>query len=320
MAPQAEERALLAIVRRLLGGDAPAEKVTSPALVELLRRHHLRPLAHSLGTAGLVEASQECSLLAAFHHKLLTSVGADFAAREIRWSVIKGAAYAWSLYEEPGLRPMSDVDLLVEQAEFERACECLLEAGFVERGVSKRTRHAQTFFRADHEIVDLHRSILQPLRSNSQMAGVWRRVKGSDAFPGYVELDKLDLCCVHVAHMARHELVVPLVSYVDLHRLVASLSQAQSSRLPAALREWRLELAFEAATELTSSLAGGPGSRSLRMRLVLPTVEELAIGAHHSRATQLAKKLALFPKDSLALSLGWAARSAEDQLMRFRSR
>lgn len=46
--------------------------------------------------------------------------------------LLKGAALRHSLYADPGLRPMRDIDLLLDRNEVDRAQSLLLEAGFVQ--------------------------------------------------------------------------------------------------------------------------------------------------------------------------------------------
>lgn len=319
------EEDLLTIAGSVMSGShGLSDKSCSPALAELLRGHHLRSLAHRLGVEGLEEASRECAVMAAFHRRCLEEVGSEFSARGIAWSAIKGASYAWGLYEEPALRPMTDLDLLVRAEDFECAARCLVQCGFSKWTISARQSHAQTYLRAPHEIVDLHRSILQPLRSNAGMAGVWERASASDAFSGYFELDLVDLCCVHIAHVARHEFVVPLVSYVDLRRLLARISDAGAmGRLHEQLARWRLDFSFEVIEAISEEIVSGGRGKSVRprrMRLVMPTMRELVAGRHRSRRAQIGKKLALFPRDSMVLGMGWAIRGVEDRLIRGRSR
>lgn len=330
LSTDAEE--LLALVGALLRGEGapgsasgmesgPASASVSPGLSNLLRRHHLRPLAHQAGVPGLKKDYVQCAMINLIHHRTMESFGPEFLARDLPWSVIKGAAYAWTIYDDSALRPMSDIDVLVKADDFERAGQCLLDLGFQERDVSVRTRHAQTYCREAHEVIDLHRSILQPYRSNSDLKRLWGRVKPSETLAGCFELDPIDLTCVHIAHMARHEFSVPLVSYIDLQRLLAALSPTETTCLHDELRRWRLDYAFEVAREITASLSGRSAGRpSARMRIVMPTQSELVKCAHRSRSAQVAKKLALFPRDSAVLGVGWAMRTAEDKLIAARKK
>jgi len=62
--------------------------------------------------------------------QLLVEILAAYEAAGIQALVIKGAALAHGFYPEPGLRPMSDVDLLVKRTDAYRAQELLTELGF----------------------------------------------------------------------------------------------------------------------------------------------------------------------------------------------
>ena len=62
--------------------------------------------------------------------RVLRDVLAAFDAAGIRALVLKGAALAHLVYPEPGLRPMSDLDLLVPESELRRAQSLLVKLGF----------------------------------------------------------------------------------------------------------------------------------------------------------------------------------------------
>jgi hypothetical protein len=62
--------------------------------------------------------------------RALAEILAAFEAAGIRALVLKGAALAHLLYPEPGVRPMSDVDLLVKRTDVHRAQELLSGLGF----------------------------------------------------------------------------------------------------------------------------------------------------------------------------------------------
>lgn len=62
--------------------------------------------------------------------RLLRDIVAAFASAGIPMRVVKGAALAHVLYAEPGLRPMSDLDILVPPAEVWRAQRLLASLGF----------------------------------------------------------------------------------------------------------------------------------------------------------------------------------------------
>ncbi len=84
-----------------------------PAVLERLRIHYLRS-----DTANWVALAE------------LESLGALFEREHLPCVVLKGGALAATLYPEPALRPMSDLDLLVPLARFAEADELLRGQGF----------------------------------------------------------------------------------------------------------------------------------------------------------------------------------------------
>jgi hypothetical protein len=81
---------------------------------------------------ALLEVSRlETSLNNALLYQELDGWLARFAAEQIPVIVLKGAALGMLLYARTDLRPMTDVDLLVPQADFARAAQLLQDSGYV---------------------------------------------------------------------------------------------------------------------------------------------------------------------------------------------
>ncbi len=286
-----------------------------------LRKHHLRPLAHRAGVPGLDETYSQIAFFAAMHERTLRELQDVFARSSIAWTTIKGASYAWSLYPEPAQRPMSDMDLIVPASQFARAIEALQAVGYTTPVTIRGSRHAQTFYRREHEIVDLHRSILQPLRGNSRTDRFWERATSSTAFTGSVRFSDIDMAFIHIAHMARHEFVLPLIAHIDLQLLMARLSSEQERELRALLHAHNLGFAFRVLEELGARLRAR-GQRHLRstqrIEFVLPSDTELVAREHHSRARQIGRKLTLFPGDAPALLASYCVDRWGDRLSKLR--
>jgi hypothetical protein len=64
------------------------------------------------------------------HTRILRDVLTTYNAAGIRALVLKGAALAHLIYPEPGLRPMSDLDILVSKSDLWQAQSLLAELGF----------------------------------------------------------------------------------------------------------------------------------------------------------------------------------------------
>lgn len=139
------ETKLLRYCARLPGGRAG----DPPALSELrhwdswvqhAEQHGLSPLAyaHLHRCPELPEQVRLALRALALRHRHANRVRFDvlaeildaFAARRIETVVLKGAALAHTLYPEPGLRPMRDLDLLVLKSRRYDAREALRALGF----------------------------------------------------------------------------------------------------------------------------------------------------------------------------------------------
>lgn len=112
-------------------------------LVELADNHGITPLLlnnlTSHGLADRVPAEQLEHMNQTYQHTLfrnlvfsheLNSVLTTFQENGISAIVLKGVILAEELYGNPGLRPMSDMDILVPHDQIERAGELLLEMGY----------------------------------------------------------------------------------------------------------------------------------------------------------------------------------------------
>jgi hypothetical protein len=94
----------------------------------------------------------------------LEELASAFQRDGIRWMALKGAALALRHYADLGLRPMSDVDLLVHREDLSRAVFQLETAGYrAEEDATHdailrqaRVRHGWQFFGAPDWNVDLH--------------------------------------------------------------------------------------------------------------------------------------------------------------------
>jgi len=168
-----------------------------------------------------------------------------------------------------------------------------------ERG---RFHHATTFKRRAAAI-DLHRSIVQPLRRGSTIAGLWDRARPADsAFPYALIADHIDETLLVMTHIARHELVVPAIGYVDGHRLLMALSDNQRSHLIERAARAQLRRGLEAVITMTDILANDTVCPK-RLRAIHRSVIELR---PLRRGTQLRRKLSLLdsPVEAVRLAFG----------------
>ena len=101
-----------------------------------------------------------------------TDVLAEFECAGLQPILLKGIHTAYHCFEEPGIRPMSDIDLLVPACDFDRASQTLCRFGFVPMHVSVGRATSFQLNGASHDVVclesehpenpwtiDLHQSI-----------------------------------------------------------------------------------------------------------------------------------------------------------------
>jgi hypothetical protein len=266
--------------------EAAPDAAPEASIDALVRRHLLAPLAYRAGLERFRRDYIASSLLAELRARSLAEVGDAFAAARIPVALIKGAAYLGYLYADPAERPMSDVDLLVPPARHAEAERVLRRLGFWRVGSPRqqsRLHHAVGYKRKGASI-DLHRSIIQPWRSRVDTGALWQRVVPAAA--GLWRLDPVDEAVIHLGHVARHELMVPLVNYVDAARLLQHVDRAA---IVARAREFRLGRAVHAALAMTDAITR---DAPLDAR-VLPSVAEVVAYGPVWRPLQCLRKALL---------------------------
>jgi hypothetical protein len=168
-----------------------AEGVDWPRLRELASAHGLAPLlSRNLGSLPAVPVEVAGALHAELSQNLRfsLSLAAELARlcgalRHAGISAVsfKGPALAQRLYGNVGLRCFSDLDLLVEASERERASEVLVACGYRRiRRITDRARQTagdceEEFLSQDGRLlVDLHWEIAQPYYSVGPLPAGWK--------------------------------------------------------------------------------------------------------------------------------------------------
>jgi hypothetical protein len=150
-------------------------------------------------------------------------------AEGIRAVLLKGAATLVRFGDDPGLRPMADLDLLVTRADVPRAAELLRAGGLTEREEYPRTtrrRHSVSFVRTTGPFdldVDLHQG-LAPWPLATALPGL---ILGHhDEVDGWRIPRPLDAICVTAVHRANSGFTGGCSDLVDLLRLARLLDGA----------------------------------------------------------------------------------------------
>jgi hypothetical protein len=176
------ETALLRALVRASSDDVPppafSDSIDWALLVASAERHRLGPLVfEGLSRAGSAPAGVLARLenvrnlelakaVVRLHH--LDEIGAAAVREGIDLCLLKGAAFATTLYRDPGLRPMADIDLLSSPATFEHWSHALEELGYSLVDVSD---HASCYRRrATGVLVELSASDFLGLETPSILA------------------------------------------------------------------------------------------------------------------------------------------------------
>lgn len=220
---------------RWRGRDVPVPE--SPLPVAHIRRLGLAPLHYrALSEAGDPRASQ---FLADYRHTLTanllrlgraTRVRDALEAAGIRAVLMKGAAFLTRFSaNDPALRPMSDIDVLVGAAAYPRALDVLRAEGFVaaaERyAVSAAAAPGRSFVLAGGALdleIDLHRAVEQwPLYTRLAAA----TLAESERVNGWWVPAVPDAIACAAVHRARHAFVWSCLDLIDLRCLVDRLDR-----------------------------------------------------------------------------------------------
>lgn len=185
--------------------------------------------------------------------------------------LLKGFAYGRSLYEAPEDRPCGDVDVLLPPGAFDVAA--LESAGFrplvlpgPPRPLPKGGWNTRTFKRGPVSL-DLHVRVFRDPPYRFPTPVLRRRARAmveaggvEKGAGGWLELDRLDAICFHVAHLGKHCFRGPLVRWVDLSRMLERWIAPEGKAAWKALRERAEE------------------TRTMRVtRLAFATLDELAL-------------------------------------------
>jgi hypothetical protein len=203
--------------------DAAAAVADWDAEIERASRHGIAPLLYwgvNQACPEAVPAATLDRLRTSFHASAgrslkltgeLLNLVSLFEGAGIQVVPFKGPAVAWSLYETPALREMSDLDLLVRPADAPRAADLLVANGCRPvYGIDRR------FFRSGRELlltsptgvaIDLHWAMAPaPFCHGLDMDGIWTRLSSVQvagrAVPTLGNEDLLVFLCIHGAKHA----------------------------------------------------------------------------------------------------------------------
>jgi hypothetical protein len=247
------------LLAELLSGQVEAAKVSRsrwPVLVETARRHGLGPMLwHVLGDSGAetVDKTAWNSLVSevqsGFVHQIYLEdararIDAALKARGIRALWLKGIALARTVYPDPALRPMMDVDVLVPFEHRLAALAVVESLGYRRWGaysfedVPDLAHHFSYHFNLrggtdDAISVELHFHLLdrirnEPLLSTEQLAWFWTQAEATASPDSFLSLKPeahlLYLCAHTILQHGEHDLNLSRI--FDLHLLITKTSSS----------------------------------------------------------------------------------------------
>ena len=190
---------------------------------------------HSPWEAAAREALAAASVLEELQHRELTRLSAALAHRRVPALLLKGAAWAYSLYARPVLRPRDDTDVLVNESARDQVEELLRSLGY-EPAIEHVMRLASGqchYHRVDEQHVlhrlDLHWRVTNPLVFADALPfeRLWARSVAMP-IPGartLCDVDGLLLACLH--RLAHHGDMSDLLWLMDVHLLATALTDEQ---------------------------------------------------------------------------------------------
>ena len=295
-------RAFVAAVMQA-GGRGPSP----PPPAALVRQNHLGPLAYRRGVSEFRAEYAASAIMAERRAAILAEVTRALRDRGVRVALLKGIAYAGVIYPDPAERPMHDIDLMVPRLQFPEAMRCMAQLGFARVGkLQRRSRYYHAIELARDEMrVELHRSIIQHYRTSLRVGDIWRRAL-LDPRVGAERLAPVDDLLICLLHIARSELLVPVLNYVDVARLRDRLDRVGGEELHRRAAEYRVERAVTAVLAMSEIFRTGQSGRlSLRGASILPSSDEILLGVRPHRLRQIGQKLLLTEGAREILGLGF---------------
>jgi hypothetical protein len=247
----------------------------------LLRRHELLdlfPRSFVEGLRGISRASTTESFALLTELRRLASL---FRRERIKAVPVKGAALFTTLYGQPGLRPMRDIDLLIRRGDLERAERLLLGSGYTLSPLhhSEEVRRFHFHLPFAHQAkgirVEIHwRLADEETLPPEVLEGIWQRIiPGDELGPRLDGAAEFLYLALHAAKhgvfngtLVRREelrpfLLDPLsgnraIWFLDLRKLMALGEGISLDRLRALAEEWGVSSALYSSVSIVAQLFG----------------------------------------------------------------
>ncbi len=163
----------------------------------------------------------------------LAEMAAGFERAGLNLVMLKGAWLAESVYANPVLRSMTDIDVLIRTDQRDRSHAVMLQLGYTATADTLHSRFAydQGYRHPQYPYaVEMHWAVSSERETDSpeaDMAAIWRHVEPTRlyGFPCFA-LSVPDQLAHLVHHMLHHLFAVPLRSYLDIALLMRTRGDA----------------------------------------------------------------------------------------------
>ena len=194
----------------------------------------------------------------------LSEILAAFESAQIDVIILKGAWLGETVYADPAMRTMSDLDLLIREENGEACNTLLLGLGYT---VKNETLHNplaydQAYVHPNQEkTLELHWQVASDMVNGTpipDITAVWQNTSPADYRGHHVRaLSPADQLAHLVHHILHHLFAAPVRCYVDIALVVQKLAQLVSpEELEAAGARWKTGRGIPFILRLTSDLLG----------------------------------------------------------------
>jgi hypothetical protein len=248
--------------RVLAASDAVALEIVAEAKRHRVSALLARGLDRGGRLAGLSDVVREALRRDLFEFEMMRAGLAEAQARAaaaldgagVPFLALKGAALGATVYADPGLRPMTDVDLLVPPDRLDPALDALARAGFSTPREGEKNFWSDAYFNlpvrapGEHErLVEIHWSIAQAGRHAPDVDGLFARARIVEPEGRALRVPgAADLLLHQALHHSYHYYEPKLLWIYDialLHEPAAPVAEAL-----ARARRWGMLTAFALST------------------------------------------------------------------------
>jgi len=332
----------------LLRGEVPRETHDASVVVGCLRRYECGGYLHALwerdGRRGSLPAAWAEPIARAHRKTAIDNLGAlgefravgEYLARQrIPFVLLKGAAYLTELYDDPGARALTDIDILVRPGDVQRVARHLAASeyeGSVDSWYPESRRFEMVRATGTRCRFEFHWHLGLPHRLRVDQEALWEGTREAqlEGIPCRLLRPK-DAILYHVGHLADHYFGPTLKWIIDLREML-SRWKPDPAALASGAGDWRVRVALylalrhldklfpgEAPGELLQRITPGPARRTMLRRIVSHAPAELmAVDAGSVRRFYLRPQLLDSPWDAALLSLRVMSRPATQLLRRLR--